>query len=96
MGLCFGGVMGIVPSVVMENFGAKFYGVNYGIIFSGYALAAFFGPRIGAQMAATNNGDFTQAFIIAMICGLFGLGLTLLFIFINKSNAKKKSSTTAA
>jgi OFA family oxalate/formate antiporter-like MFS transporter len=96
MGLCFGGVMGIVPSVVMENFGAKFYGVNYGIIFSGYALAAFFGPRIGSQMAAANSGDFTQAFIIAMICGLFGLGLTLLFIFINKSNAKKKSSTTAA
>lgn len=91
MGLCFGGVMGIVPSVVMENFGAKYYGVNYGIIFSGYSLAAFFGPRIGSQMAEANNGDFTQAFVIAMICGLFGLILALTFIFLNKSRAKRAS-----
>nr|WP_295970685.1 OFA family MFS transporter [uncultured Bacillus sp.] len=95
MGLCFGGVMGIVPSVVVENFGAKFYGVNYGIIFSGYAIAAFFGPKIGASIAGANNGDFTRAFFIAMVCGFFGLALTVLLISINKSKLKK-SMTEAA
>lgn len=94
IGLCFGGTMGVFPSIVTENFGAKYYGVNYGITFCGYAAAAFFGPKIAASIAQANNGDFTNAFYIALLCSLVGLGLTILFIFLNKASSKKTSSPT--
>lgn len=95
IGLCFGGTMGIFPSVVTENFGAKYYGVNWGIVFTGYAIAAFFGPKIAVNMAQENNGNFTGAFYIAMICSLIGLGLTLLFILLNKKSTKKDTNIAA-
>ena len=92
IGLCFGGTMGVMPPIVTENFGAKYYGVNYGVIFISFSTAAFFGPKIAVNIANANNGDFTQAFYIAFICGLIGLAVTILFI-INKKrqdNALKK------
>lgn len=84
IGLCFGGTMGVMPPIVTENFGAKFYGVNYGIVFVGYALAAFFGPKVAANVAAANSGNFTQAFYIAFACGVIGLAVTVLYIVMNR------------
>lgn len=91
IGLCFGGTMGIMPPIVTENFGAKYYGVNYGIVFVGYALAAFFGPKIATGVAAANNGNFTLAFYMAFACGIIGLAVTVLYVVMNrkKQNALK-------
>lgn len=80
LGICFGGVMGVFPSIVMENYGPANQGVNYGIVFTGYSLAAFFAPRVAVQMAATNNGNYSQAFYVAIVLALVGLGLNLLYI----------------
>lgn len=79
IGLCFGGTMGIFPSIVGEKFGMKFYGVNYGVTFIGYSGAAFFGPRIANGVAAANNGMFTNAFYIALVISLVGFALTFIF-----------------
>ena len=95
IGICFGGTMGVFPSIVTENFGAKFYGVNYGIVFTGYAAAAFFGPKIAASIAQANNGDFTLAFYIAMVCSLIGLGLTLLFVSLNQKKKQEVAEKVA-
>ncbi|HEM3695023.1 TPA: OFA family MFS transporter [Streptococcus suis] len=80
LGICFGGVMGVFPSIVMENYGPANQGVNYGIVFSGYSLAAFFAPRVAVQIAAANNGNYSQAFFVAIGLALVGLGLNLLYI----------------
>ena len=80
IGLCFGGTMGVMPPIVTENFGAKYYGVNYGIVFVGYALAAFLGPKIAVNIAAGHGGDFTTAFYMALGAGLFGLLVTIIYI----------------
>jgi OFA family oxalate/formate antiporter-like MFS transporter len=79
IGLCFGGTMGIFPSIVGEKFGMKYYGVNYGVTFIGYSGAAFFGPRIANSVAAANNGMFTNAFYIALVISLVGFALTFIF-----------------
>lgn len=84
LGLCFGGVMGVFPSIVMENYGPANQGVNYGIVFTGYSLAAFFAPRVAVQMATANNGDYSQAFYVAIALALVGLGLNLLYIKMHK------------
>jgi OFA family oxalate/formate antiporter-like MFS transporter len=75
IGLSFGGVMGVFPSLVAARFGVKYFGENYGIMFCGYAMAAFLGPRLGASIAAGNGGDFTKAFYVASMVCLAGLGL---------------------
>ncbi|KXH80614.1 OFA family MFS transporter [Sporosarcina sp. HYO08] len=93
IGLCFGGTMGIFPSIVVEKFGTKFYGVNYGITFTGYAGAAFFGPRIANGVAAANNGMFTNAFYIALAISLVGFALT--FIFKAMENKQQTTSIIA-
>ncbi|MFL2098219.1 OFA family MFS transporter [Marinilactibacillus psychrotolerans] len=81
LGLCFGGVMGVFPSLVMENFGPKFQGVNYGIVFIGYSVSAYFAPKIAAGMAASANGDFTKAFYVAISVALGGLALNIFYMF---------------
>lgn len=84
IGLCFGGTMGIFPSIVGEKFGMKYYGVNYGVTFIGYSGAAFFGPRIANSVAAANNGQYTKAFYIALVIALIGFALTFLFKALEK------------
>jgi OFA family oxalate/formate antiporter-like MFS transporter len=36
---------GVYPPLVMENYGPINQGVNYGIVFCGYSVAAFFAPK---------------------------------------------------
>lgn len=86
LGLCFGGVMGVFPPMVMENYGPVNQGVNYGIIFSGYSAAAFFAPKVAANMAASNNGDFTKAFYVAIGVACAGLILNMIYILLKKKD----------
>jgi MFS transporter, OFA family, oxalate/formate antiporter len=96
IGLCFGGTMGIFPSLVGEKFGMKFYGVNYGVTFIGYSGAAFFGPRIANTVAAANNGMFTNAFYIALVISLVGFALTFVFKAMENKNQTGAGFTKAA
>lgn len=75
----FGGIMSLFAPLTVENFGPKFNGVNYGIVFIAFCLASFLAPRCGASMAATAGGDFTGALIVCMILAAVGLGLTILY-----------------
>lgn len=77
LGLAFGGVMGVFPALSMNTFGPRFQGTNYGIIFAGYAIAAYFGPKIGASLGGGAEGDYTQPFIIAIVVA--GVGIVLAF-----------------
>jgi OFA family oxalate/formate antiporter-like MFS transporter len=71
----------------MDNFGPKFQGVNYGIVFIGYSTSAFVAPKVTAGIAAANNGDFTKAFYVAIVVAAAGLILDLVY--------KKKTATKA-
>ncbi|ETW87897.1 hypothetical protein X841_11750 [Streptococcus thermophilus M17PTZA496] len=71
--------MGVFPSIVMENYGPANQGVNYGIVFTGYSVAAYFAPSIASNIAVANNGSFSIAFYIAIILALAGLLLNFLY-----------------
>ncbi|WP_025679016.1 OFA family MFS transporter [Paenibacillus massiliensis] len=96
IGLCFGGTMGVFPSIVGQKFGMKYYGVNYGVTFIGYSGAAFFGPRIANSVAAANNGMFTNAFYIALVIALVGFALTFLYKALESSNRPAPTTVEAA
>lgn len=79
LGICFGGVMGVHPPLVMENYGPINQGVNYGIVFCGYSLAAFFAPKIAVSIAKNNNGNFSNAFYVAIAVAAVGLVLNFVY-----------------
>lgn len=72
--------MGVFPSIVMENYGPANQGVNYGIVFTGYSLAAFFAPKVAVQMAMANNENYSVAFYVAIALAAVGLLLNLLYM----------------
>jgi OFA family oxalate/formate antiporter-like MFS transporter len=87
IGLCYGGIMGIFPSITADAFGAKNLGMNYGIIFTAFGVAAFVGPRLASHFKVMNNGDYTQAFLISASLSIAGIILT----FIARSRKNKEA-----
>ena len=77
IGLCFGGVTGTFPSITADAFGAKNLGMNYGVISTGYGVAAFVGPRLASYFKGMTQGDYTQAFYIAAAMGVVGAGFAV-------------------
>lgn len=72
IGLCFGGFLGIFPSLIADYYGTANFGINYGIVFMAYGTAAVVGPRIASSI------PFTKAFLVAAILCLIAFVMSLL------------------
>ncbi|HBC91519.1 MAG TPA: MFS transporter [Pelotomaculum sp.] len=88
--LCFGGIMGIFPALTADMFGPKNNGVNYGIMFSGFAIAAYLGPMTAASVRASSGG-YVTAFIVAAVISIVGILLTQVV----RSKSKKMQEAAA-
>ncbi len=77
VGFCFGGLMGIFPAVTADNYGLKNNGINYGIMFIGFAVGGFIGPKIAASVR-TASGTYATAFVVAGILAVCGIALSIL------------------
>ena len=86
--LCFGGFLGVFPSITADSFGTLHLGINYGVMFTAYGLAAFIGPRLAAGIRES-SGDYSLALIIASLLSVAGIVLT---IFMSISIKKKTNS----
>lgn len=78
IGFCFGGFMAVFPSLTAEKFGLRNNGTNYGIVFCGFAIGGFLGPRLAAVFQVTEMGLYTGAFLTAGILCLSGLILAIM------------------
>lgn len=78
VGLCFGGFMGIFPSITADLFGSKNLGMNYGVMFTAFGAAAIIGPRLAAIVKENHGGDYAHAFLIAAALSALGIVLSLL------------------
>lgn len=78
--LSFGGFLGAFPGITAENWGVQNAGSNYGWMFTAYGVAALFGPQLGTNIKAANNGDYTIAFFIVIAMAVIGMLLQLYFI----------------
>lgn len=67
IGFNFGGFLSIFPSVTAEFYGTKNIGINYGLMYQAYGVAAFVGPMI-----ATTFG-FAHAFLLAVVLNIGGI-----------------------
>lgn len=87
VGLCFGGVMAIMPALCADSYGSENFGMNYAALYSGYTVASFIGPMLAANVLQS-TGAYNLAFTVAGI--LSAVGLVLVFI------AKKLATKQAA
>jgi len=77
IGVCYGGYLGVFPSICADEFGPKNLTVNYGLLFSAFSVAAIAGPQVGGQIFKA-SGSYNQAFVIAGAVCIAGLLLTIL------------------
>ena len=62
VGFSFGGLLVVFAPMVRMIFGSKYYNRNYGLIFIGYGIGAFVGPKISAYFYDT-TGKYTMGVI---------------------------------
>ena len=89
IGLCFGGFLGVFPSITADNFGTANLGMNYGVVLTAFGIAAFVGPRLAASLFES-TGDHSLAFVIATIMSILALVITIIMIIL--LNKKKPIS----
>jgi OFA family oxalate/formate antiporter-like MFS transporter len=70
-GLAYGSLFSIMPSITADFFGVKNLGVNYGLVFSGWGIAAIIGPILGG-IAMVNYGTYSMSYIVAGVLLLIG------------------------
>lgn len=94
--LCFGGYLGIMPSICADQFGPKHIGINYGILFTAFGFAAFAGPRLASWIRDISAGSYDLAFTVVMIANIIAIVVSayLALEFIKKTVAAhaKKSA----
>jgi len=71
LGLCYGGYLGIFPSLCADAFGSRNLTVNYGILFTSFSLAGILGPRIGASLRQSTGG-YAESVVVAGVIGVIG------------------------
>ncbi len=89
VGLCFGAFMGVYPGFTADQFGTKYSGFNYSIMFIGFGLSAIIGPTVMTTVY-NSSGSYQNAFLIA--ASLSVLGIALSFIYRTMSKVKKVSA----
>jgi OFA family oxalate/formate antiporter-like MFS transporter len=77
LGFAFGGLLVIFPPMTGRMFGTKYLGMNYSLVFLGYAGGALIGPRIAAYFHET-TGAFNAAYVAAAVLTAGGLVLAAL------------------
>ena len=88
VGITFGGVLATYPSIISDSFGSKNMGINYGIVFTAYGIAAVVGPMTATSLKGSTGG-YTSALIFAGVCS--GLALVLIFVLAFFGYAKEKN-----
>jgi len=86
VGFCFGSFMGIFPAFTADQFGPKNNGVNYGIMFIGFAIAGVLGPMIMSNIFV-GQGTYLPSFLIAIGFAAVGLVFTFIFRVLTKQKA---------
>ena len=77
VGFSFGGLLVVFAPMVRMIFGSKFYNRNYGLIFIGYGIGAFVGPKISAYFYDT-TGQYTLGFIGSAILAVAAIVLIVI------------------
>ena len=82
-GVCFGGTLATFSALSSDTFGAKYNGINYSIIFTGYGIASIVGPNVATSIKSS-TGSYSGAFIFAAVCSIVAAALCFAAKQLNK------------
>ncbi|RRK10915.1 MFS transporter [Lactiplantibacillus garii] len=96
LGASFGGVLVVYPTLTGNTFGSTHSGINYGLMFFGYAIGALVGPQIAALFTDKGAGTATYypAYLVAI--GVAAVGLIIDLILMSKGIGTKKQTEESA
>lgn len=83
VGFSFGGLLVVFAPMVKIIFGSKFYNRNYGLIFIGYGIGAFVGPKISASFF-----DATRSYVMGYIGSAVLAALAIILVLVAKKLQK--------
>lgn len=79
--LNLGGWLAIAPTATKIFYGTKFYGKNYGLVFTAYGTGAITGVLISGQIKDL-TGSYFSIFPFVAVCSI--LGMIIAFIFLKQ------------
>jgi MFS transporter, OFA family, oxalate/formate antiporter len=85
-GLAYGSLFSLMPSITADFFGIKNLGVNYGLVFTGWGIAAVIGPILGGYVK-NHLGNYNMSYMVSGVLLILG---TLFVIFIKTPDFKQK------
>ncbi len=85
-GLCYGASFSVFPATIIDLYGIKNFGANYGLIMTAWGVGGVVGPMMAATFFDMNKNYF-MAYIIAGIL----LVVTFLITFTFRQNKKAKN-----
>ncbi|MFQ3550101.1 MAG: MFS transporter, partial [Armatimonadota bacterium] len=87
IGLCYGGYLGLFPSLCADAFGGKNLTFNYGVLFTAFSVGAISGPLIGTALKEKTGDYYMSLMVAAAICAV-GLLISVGIWLSDKASAK--------
>ncbi len=75
-GLCYGAGFSVFPATMGDYYGTKYFGFNYGLLFSGWGLGGIIGPMTGAAIYDA-TGSYGPAFLVSFALLVISFLITL-------------------
>jgi len=79
IGFNYGANLSLFPALAKDLWGLKFFGMNYGILFTAWGVGGFALSRLQQMLTTKSGGDFTSSFVTAAVLLMFGVALTYFF-----------------
>jgi OFA family oxalate/formate antiporter-like MFS transporter len=77
--LNLGGWLAIAPTATASFFGTKFYGKNYGIVFTAYGTGAIIGTLTSGVLRDI-TGSYLSSFYVVALLAIFGIAIVILLL----------------
>ncbi|MDV5169683.1 OFA family MFS transporter [Photobacterium rosenbergii] len=75
-GVGYGALLAVFPSLMAQFYGLKYYGTNYGILYTAWGMGGFIGPMLAA-LVVDSTGSYQIAYQVCAVLMAVTVGLAL-------------------
>ncbi|MBC7001043.1 OFA family MFS transporter [Photobacterium sp. BZF1] len=75
-GIGYGALLAVFPSLMAQFYGLKYYGTNYGILYTAWGMGGFIGPMLAAFVVDA-TGSYQIAYQVCAVLMAITVGLAL-------------------
>lgn len=77
-GVCYGAAFAVVAAALADFYGLKYYGVNYGLIYTAWGTGGIIGPMTAASIFDATQ-SYNTGYLVACVLLLIALGIAISF-----------------